>query len=105
MNGTNRISLPWGAFFAGASLAGTYILCIVLDILFPSMPMKVGWSVLLPGFHRLTQTTFIPGLVETFLIGVLFAITIVPIYNFYFSLRDRLEEIQASRYGDRLKYM
>jgi hypothetical protein len=105
MTEANRISLPWGTFFAGASLAGAYILCVVLDILFPSAGMKVGWGTLLPGFTRLTPTTFIPGLLETFLIGVLFAVTIIPIYNFYFSLRDRLEEIQAKRYGDRLKYI
>lgn len=105
MTEANRFSPPWGTFFAGAYLAGAYSLCIVLDILFPSVGMKVGWGALLPGFTRLTPTTFIPGLVETFLIGVLFAVTIVPICNFYFSPRDRLEEIQALRYGDRLKYI
>lgn len=105
MTGPNRISITWGTFFAGASLSGTYILCTVLDFLFPSVGMRVGWDVLLPGFSRLTPITFITGLVETFLIGVTFAAIIVPIYNLYFSARDKLEDMQASRYNDRLKYI
>ncbi|NNG47367.1 MAG: hypothetical protein HKM86_09695 [Deltaproteobacteria bacterium] len=104
MTWTNRISITWGTLFAGAFLSGTYILCIVLDLLFPSVGMRVGWDVLLPGFSRLTPITFITGLVETFLIGVTFAAIIVPIYNLYFSARDKLEEIQDLRYNDRLKY-
>jgi hypothetical protein len=97
-------ALPYGSS-PTANGTGTYILCVVLDVLFPSVGMKVGWGALLPGFTRLAPTTFIPGLVETYLIGVLFVVTIAPIYNLYFLLKDRLEEIQALRYGDRLKYI
>jgi len=42
--------------------------------------------------------------VETFIIGVTFAAIIVSIHNLYFSVRDKLEDMQASRYNDRLKY-
>ena len=104
MTDTNRISLPWGAFFAGTSLAVAYVLCIVLDALFPSVGMRVSWNILLPGLSRLTPITFLTGLVETFIIGVTFAAIIVPICNLYFSTRDKLEDIQATRYNDRLKY-
>ena len=104
MTGTNRISIPWAALYAGTSLAGTYILCIVLDILFPGMPMRIDWGVLLPGFSRLTFMTFVLGLVVSFLVGVIFTVTIAPVYNLYFLSRDKLEEIQALRYNDRLEY-
>lgn len=104
MTGTNRISITWGSFIAGASLSGAYILCVVLDRLFPSVGMRVGWSALLPGFSRLTPITFVTGLVEIFLLGVTFAAIIAPIYNLYFSARDKIEDLQASRYNDRLKY-
>ena len=37
ITGTNRISITRGTFFAGASLSGTYLLCVVLDFLLPSV--------------------------------------------------------------------
>lgn len=102
---TNRISITGGTFFAGASLSGAYLVCVVLDLLFPSVGMRIDWGALLPGFSRLTWMTFATGLVETFLIGATFASIIVPVYNLYFSARDKLEDMQASRYNDRLKYL
>jgi hypothetical protein len=104
MTGTNRIRITFGALLAGVSLSGAYLLCIVLDRPFPSVGMRLGWSVLLPGFSRITPIPFATGLVETFLLGATFAAIIAPIYNLYFSARDRIEEFQARRYNDRLKH-
>jgi len=104
MTGTNRIRIISGAFFAGASLSGAYLLCVVLDLLFPGVGMRVGWGVLLPGFSRITPMTFVAGLLETFLLGATFAAIIAPTYNLYFFARNKLEDMQATRYNDRLKY-
>ncbi len=104
MTWTNRISITRGTFYAGVSLSGAYILCNLLDLLFPNVGMNIAWGTLLPRLTGLAPRTFITGFVETFLIGALFVMIIAPIYNLYFMLRDRLEEFQAWRYNDRLKY-
>jgi hypothetical protein len=104
MTWRNRIRIARGAFCGGASLSGAYILCNLIDFLFPSEGMKVGWETLLPSLRFLGPWTFLSGLVETFLLGALFVMIIAPIYNLYFILRDKLEELQARRYNDRLKY-
>jgi hypothetical protein len=101
---TNRISIKKGAFIAGVSLSGAYLLCVILDFFFPSMAMKVGWATLLPWLSSSAPMPIFSGLVGAFVIGVVFTSMIAPIYNFYFYLRDKLEEIQAIRYNDRLKY-
>ena len=101
---TNRIRIARGAFYGGVSLSGAYFLCNLLDFLFPSVGMKVGWDTLLPFRTILGPWKFLSGLVETFLLGALFVMIIAPIYNLYFILRDKLEEFQAWRYNDRLKY-
>ena len=104
MTATNRISIKKGAFIAGISLSGTYFFCVILDFLFPNMAMKVGWATLLPWFSWSAPMPFFSGLVGAFVIGVVFTAMIAPIYNFYFYLRDKLEEIQDFLFHDRLKY-
>jgi uncharacterized integral membrane protein len=104
MTATNRIRIKKGAFIAGVSLSGAYLLCVILDFMFPTMAMKVGWATLLPWLSWSASMPFFSGLVGAFVIGVVFTVMIASIYNFYFFLRDKLEEIQALRYNDRLKY-
>ena len=104
MTWTNRISVTKGILYAGIVLSGTYILCNLLDLLFPNVGMKVTWETFLPRLTSRMPGTFINGLVESFLIGALFMMIIAPAYNLYFVLRDRVEEFQARRYNDRLKY-
>ena len=77
----NRISINKGASVAGVFLSGTYLLCVILDFLFPSMAMYTVWQRLLPGLAWLTVTSCVLGLVDSFLYGVLFAIVFVPIHN------------------------
>lgn len=105
MTWTNQINITMGAFYAGVSLAGVYVLCNLLDLLFPSVGMIVAWKTLLPHLMSRSSGTFINGLVESFLIGAFFVMIIAPVYNLYFILRDRVEEFQARRYNDRLKYL
>jgi len=71
-----KVGLALGLF-----LSVIYILCVAFDLLFPGMAMYVVWQKLLPGFTWLTPGSFMLGLVESFLCGVLFAIVFVPIYN------------------------
>jgi len=104
MTWTNRISVTKGVFYAGVILSNAYILCNLLDLLFPSVSMKVAWDTFLPRLTSRMPGTFINGLVESFLSGALFMMIIAPVYNLYFVLRDRVEEFQARRYNDRLKY-
>lgn len=101
---TNRISVARGAFYGGVCLSGTYILCALLDLLFPNAGMIVGWALLLPRMTGLVPASFLTGAVGSFLIGALFLGTIAPTYNLYFILRDRIDEVRDRRYNDRLNY-
>ncbi len=99
-----RIGVARGALLTATSLSGAYVLCFLFDLLDPGMAMRASWESLLPGISRFAPATFLPGLVETFLIGAALAVVGLPLYNLYFALRDKFEEIGAARYNDRLKY-
>lgn len=77
------------ALSLGALLAVIYVLCVLFDLVWPVYEMRRAWSLLLPGFTWLTPLSFLLGLAESFIWGLLLGIIFVPIYN-YFS--DRFEE-------------
>lgn len=77
------------ALSLGALLAVIYVLCVLFDLLLPVYTMRSAWSPLLPGFIWLTPLSFLLGLAESFIWGLLLGVIFVPIYN-YFS--DRFEE-------------
>lgn len=77
------------ALSLGALLAVIYVLCVLFDLVWPVYEMRRAWSLLLPGFTWLTPLSFLLGLAESFIWGILLGVIFVPIYN-YFS--DRFEE-------------
>lgn len=81
---TKVVGLSLGVLFAVI-----YVICVLFDLLWPVYEMRRVWSLLLPGFNWLTTSSFLLGLAESFIWGLLSGIIFVPIYN-YFS--DRFEE-------------
>ncbi|MBE0428182.1 MAG: FAD-dependent monooxygenase [Nitrospirae bacterium] len=51
-------------------------------MLLPAYAMNRAWSPLLPGFAWFTPASFMLGLAESFIWGVLFGVIFVPIYNY-----------------------
>ena len=80
---TSRLSISSVGMSLGLFLAITFTLCVIFDLLFPAYAMNSSWSALLPGFEWLSLTSFIIGLIQTFLYGWYFAIIFVPIYNWF----------------------
>ncbi len=65
-------------------LVFTFTICIVWGLLTPaSMHMHGAWEPLLPGFHFISLSSFLIGLVETYLYGWYAAIVFVPLYNLF----------------------
>jgi len=65
-------------------LAISYVLCIVGYLIFPGLPVNhAALAIFLPGFELLSWSTFLLGLVETFVWGWYIALVFAPIYNFF----------------------
>ena len=85
----DRLNIKVVASSLGVLLAVIYILCVLFDLLWPVYEMRRVWSLLLPGFTWLTPSSFLLGLIESFIWGLLVGIIFVSIYNYFF---DRFEE-------------
>ena len=81
---TKVVSLSLGVF-----LAVLYVLCVLFDLLLPAYAMNSAWSPLLPGFTWLTPFSFLLGLAESFIWGILLGVIFAPIYNY---LADKFKE-------------
>lgn len=67
-----------------AFLAVSYVLCLIGYLLFPGLPIEhAALGIFLPGFTLLSWSTFLLGLVETFLWGWYIALVFAPLYNFF----------------------
>jgi len=79
--------LDWRALglAMGSFLAISYLLCVAYDLAFDQR-MYETWLKLLPGFAWLTWSSFVLGLVETFLYGVYFGLLFAPLYNVFASM-------------------
>lgn len=78
---SSRLSIFKVGMSLGLFLAITFSLCVAFDLLFPAYAMNPAWGMLLPGFKWLSLTSFLIGLLETFVYGWYIAIIYVPIYN------------------------
>ncbi|NJD78557.1 MAG: hypothetical protein FIB08_15935 [Candidatus Methanoperedens sp.] len=85
----NKLNTKVLALSLGVFLAVIYVICVLFDLLWPVYEMRKVWSLLLPGFVWLTPLSFLLGLVESFIWGLLLGIIFVPIYNYF---NDRFEE-------------
>lgn len=83
MDITRPLNIKTVGLSLGSFLSITFILCVVYDLIFPGSAMYQAWIRLLPGFKWLTFTSFILGLVESFLYGVYIVLVFVPLYNFF----------------------
>ncbi len=78
----NKLNLKVVTLSLGLFLAVLYVVCVLFDILLPAYAMRNTWSPLLPGFVWLTPSSFLLGLAESFVWGVLLGVIFVPIYNY-----------------------
>ncbi len=63
------------------TIAISFTLCVVFDLLFPAHAMYGVWQKLLPGFEWITWGSFFLGLIESYGYGWFFALIWTPIYN------------------------
>ncbi len=75
------LSLRGVGHASSLTLAITFTLCVIFDLLFPQHAMYQSWRALLPGFEWLSWKSFGIGLVESYFYGWYFALIWVPIYN------------------------
>jgi hypothetical protein len=79
-------SIPVLALGAGLSafLMISYTLCVVGYLLFPALPINhAALAIFLPGFELLNWSTFVLGVVESFLWGWYVALIFGPLFNFF----------------------
>ncbi len=67
----------------GVLLAVIYVICVLFDLLWPVYEMRKVWSFLLPGFTWLTPLSFLLGMAESFIWGLLLGVIFVQIYNYF----------------------
>ncbi len=79
----DRLNSKVVALSLGVFLAVIYIICVLFDLLWPVYEMRRAWSLLLPGFTWLTPSSFLIGLAESFVWGLLLGVIFVPIYNYF----------------------
>lgn len=75
------ISLAGVGHASSVTLAISFALCVVFDLVFPEHAMYETWQKLLPGFAWISWRSFFLGLVEAYGYGWYFALIWVPIYN------------------------
>ena len=64
-----------------------YVLCIIGYLVVPGLPIKhEALGIFLPGFELLSWSTFVLGLIESFIWGWFIALIFTPLFN-YFSRR------------------
>ena len=72
------LGMSLGLFFAL-----TFVLCVVFDLLFPSLAMNPVWAPLLPGFVWISWSSFALGLIESVAYGWYIALVFGPLYNLF----------------------
>lgn len=85
ISSSGKPRLPIGVFglSLGLFLVITYVFCVGFDLLFPTQTMYQSWLKLLPGFRWLTWSSFLLGLVESFVYGWYVALIFCPLFNFF----------------------
>ena len=79
----NKIPLLAVGHATSAVIAISFTLCVVFDLLFPTLAMYKSWQVFLPGFEWISFKSYILGLVEAYAYGWYFALIWVPVYNYF----------------------
>jgi len=64
----------------------SYVLRVVLGLIWPNVGLHQPWLQFLPGFTWLTWPSFFLGLVETFAYGWYIALVFTPLFNFFMAM-------------------
>lgn len=67
------------------TLAVTFSLCVLFDVLLPEHAMYQVWLKLLPGFEWISWESYLLSLAESYGYGWYFTLVWVPIYNYFAS--------------------
>lgn len=67
----------------GVLLAVSFVLCVLLGLLFPGATMYQAWLPLLPGVSWISWSSALLGLVESFAYGWYVAVIFVPAWNYF----------------------
>lgn len=78
-----KIRLKAAGLALGVLFTITYVLCVLWDIALPKYAMHSVWAPLLPGFTWLSLSSFILGLVETFIYGLYGGAVFAFLYNYF----------------------
>ncbi len=82
------LSLKGVGHASSLTLAISFTLCVLFDLMFPQHAMYQTWRALLPGFEWISWKTFTIGLIESYFYGWYFSLIWVPIYNFSTRRKD-----------------
>ncbi|MFT6246885.1 MAG: hypothetical protein ACJAUY_000157 [Cognaticolwellia sp.] len=86
----HKISLIAFGHATSLTIAISFTLCVVFDLVMPQHAMYSVWLNLLPGFEWITWKSFFLGLFESYMYGWYFTLIWVPIYNFFGSKKRSL---------------
>ena len=78
-----RLSIPVLGMSLGLLLVISFVLCVLLGLVFPEWGLHQPWLQFFPGFTWLTWPSFFLGLVESFAYGWYIALIFVPLFNFF----------------------
>ena len=67
----------------GLLLVISFMLCVLLGLVFPKWGLHQPWLQFFPGFTWLTWPSFTLGLVESFAYGWYVALVFGPLFNFF----------------------
>ena len=86
------ISLLGVGHATSLTLAVSFTLCVVFDLLFPGHAMYETWQKLLPGFEWISWKSFFLGLIEAYGYGWFFTLIWVPIYNVVLAKENKIKK-------------
>jgi hypothetical protein len=83
--GPTSARLPIAAFgmSLGLLLVISFVLCVLLGVVFPKWGLHQPWLQFFPGFTWLTWPSFFLGLIESVAYGWYVALIFVPLFNFF----------------------
>jgi len=79
----NRIAIRALGLSLSIFLVLTFVLCVLLGLVWPDWGLHQPWLQFFPGFTWFTWPSFFLGLAESFAYGWYAAVIIAPLYNLF----------------------
>ena len=76
-----RISFVAFGIATSFLLTTSFVICVIFDLIFPSLAMYTVWQNLLPGFTWISWGSFVLGVIETIAYAWFITVLWVPVYN------------------------